>query len=81
MVMVPIKNMKNVMMRMQHLVMGKILVFMSSRCSNLCKVETGWYCYGDRLSTTACYELCGDGRNFKTLATACDDGNNVNGDG
>jgi len=54
---------------------------MLCRCSSTCQVETGWYCYGDRLSLTACYETCGDGMNFDTAATACDDGNNDNGDG
>lgn len=44
-------------------------------------METGFYCYGNRLSITTCVEQCGDGMNWNTSAQACDDGNNANGDG
>eukprot|EP00347_Sterkiella_histriomuscorum_P000009 403377534 len=50
-------------------------------CSATCTTETGFYCVGDRLSLSKCYETCGDGKNYSSASTACDDGNNVDGDG
>ncbi|CDW85321.1 UNKNOWN [Stylonychia lemnae] len=62
----------------QKLIYHKYCIF---RCSSTCTTETGFFCTGARLAKTTCYESCGDGKKFTTAATACDDGNNIDGDG
>jgi cysteine-rich repeat protein len=45
-------------------------------------VELGWTCKGGTATTPdVCTETCGDGRNYRSYANACDDGNTVDGDG
>lgn len=46
-------------------------------CSSTCTVETGWTC---ATPGAACTKTCGDGV-IAAGAEACDDGNNVSGDG
>ena len=33
------------------------------------------------MGLTTCSEVCGDGKKLNTVATNCDDGNTVDGDG
>ena len=50
--------------------------------SSTCSVEVGWQCTGGTTSSKdVCTEICGDGIRFNTVATYCDDGNNISGDG
>jgi large repetitive protein len=45
-------------------------------------VETGWTWTGGSLTTAdTCSEIWGDGKRFNSVATYCDDGNNILGDG
>ena len=47
-----------------------------------CSVESGYSCSGGSNSTKdTCTDLWGDGKRFNSIATYCDDGNNLNGDG
>lgn len=49
-------------------------------CTNLCEIETGFYCAGGDYNTPdTCSEICGDGMNFGKYQ--CDDGNMKDLDG
>ena len=51
-------------------------------CDQFCKVEIGYTCSGGGhwpANPDTCTEICGDGKDFYNYA--CDDGNNVGGDG
>ena len=51
-------------------------------CSNTWAIETGWTCTGGSATTLDTWtEICGDGKQFNTILTYWDDGNNVGGDG
>ena len=51
-------------------------------CSSSWVKESGWICSGGTsTSKDICTEIWGDGIRFNSLATYCDDGNTVNGDG